>query len=454
MRGAAARAAGRERPRPRARPPAPDRLARVQPDEVLTVDEIDLSDLAFWQRPRDEREAAFRTLRRERPLAFFAEPQLASAMAPPPGPGYRAVTRHADVALVSRHPEIYRSGPGAVSILDLPEEMVEYFAGMISTDDPRHARLRRIVSAAFNPRMVGGIGGRIAEAADRAIDSVCERGSCDFAAEVAAPLPLGIICELMGVPESAHDAVLRCSNVILSNGDPEYVPAGQDPIVAFLDAGRELTELMDDLGEHRIAHPADDLVSALINTNIDGESLTKAELASFFILLLTAGNETTRNAITHGLLAITEHPDQREIWAADVDGVTRTAVDEIVRWASPVTWMRRTVGRDTELAGVPLVPGDKLLLFYCSANRDEEVFDDPFRLDVRRDPNPHLGFGAAGPHFCLGAHLARREIDVMFRRLFGRLPDIRAAGEPDWLRSSFINGVKHLPCTFTPAPRL
>ena len=208
---------------------------------------------------------------------------------------------------------------------------------------------------------------------------------------------------------------------------------------------------MKELGAARVEHPTDDLTTALITTNIDGEALTHDELASFFILLLTAGNETTRNSISHALLALTEHPDQRALWQTDPATIAVTGVDEIVRWASPVIWMRRTVTEDTVLSGQELHEGDKVLLFYNSANRDEDAFDDPFTFDVRRSPNPHFGFGAAGPHFCLGAHLARREIDVMVRELLRRLPDIEASGEPDRLRSNFINGIKHLPCRFTPA---
>jgi len=423
----------------------------VEPRAVLSLDEIDLSDLGFWLRPWDEREGAFQTLRRENPRAFFEEPtDIDSPIPLPHGPGYRALTLHADVTEVSRHPEIYRSGQGAVSMIDLPPEMVEYFAGMISTDNPRHARLRRIVSQAFNPRMIKSIEDRIQTVADEVIDQVSGMGECDFVTEVAAALPLTIICELMGVPKSEHERVFRCSNLILSMGDPEYMPEGEHPIMAFLAAGAELTELMQAIGAERIEHPTDDLTSALINSNIDGESLTHAELASFFILLLTAGNETTRTAIAHGLWALTEHPEERAVWMADLEGVTPTAVDEIVRWASPVIWMRRTVAEDIVLAGDDLHAGDKVLLFYNSANRDERVFEDPFRFDVRRHPNPHLGFGAAGPHFCLGAHLAREELQVMFRELLTRLPDIEATAEPDRLQSNFINGIKHLPCRFTP----
>jgi cytochrome P450 len=423
------------------------------PESVLSLDEIDLSDPAFWERPWSEREGAFSLLRSQRPLAFFEEVDLtqASALAPPPGPGYRAVTRYADVTEISRHPEVYCSGKGAVSIFDLPPEMVEYFAGMISTDNPRHARLRRIVSAAFNPRRIKSIEESIEGVTDKVIDRVAGLGSCDFVTEVATAMPLEIICDMMGVPPSEYGTVLRSSNVILSGGDPEFIPEGTDPVLAGLEAGKQLTDLMNELSAHRVDHPGDDLTTSLITTNIDGEALTHDELASFFILLLTAGNETTRNSIAHGLWALTEHPDQRALWQADPTTIAATGVDEIVRWASPVIWMRRTVTEDTVLSGQELHEGDKVLLFYNSANRDESVFEDPYRFDVRRSPNPHVGFGAAGPHFCLGAHLARREIDVMLRRLLDRLPDIEASAEPDRLRSSFINGIKHLPCRYTPA---
>ncbi len=427
----------------------------MNPDSVLTVDEIDLSDLAFWERPWPEREAAFALLRRERPLAHFEDPDMteSSPLAPPPGAGYYAVTRHADVVECSRHPEIYTSGKGAVSVIDLPPEMVEYFAGMISTDNPRHARLRRIVSAAFNPRRVASIEETIEGVATKVIDRVAGLGECDFVTEIAAPLPLEIICDMMGVPPSEYPTVFRCSNVILSNGDPEYIPEGTDPVMAFINAGQELTELMHELAADRVAHPTDDLTTALITTNIDGEALTHGELASFFILILTAGNETTRNAIAHSVVALSEHPEQRARWQADPVGIGATGPDEVVRWASPVIWMRRTVAEDAEgavLSGVELDPGDKVLLFYNSANRDEDVFEDPFRFDVGREPNPHVGFGAAGPHFCLGAHLARREIQVMLREMLNRLPDIEPTGPPDRLLSNFINGIKHLPCRYTP----
>ena len=419
--------------------------------QSLKVDDIDLSNLEFWEAPWQTREAAFATLRAERPFAFFAEPEfdVETAFPIPAGPGYYAVTRHADVVEISRHPELYCSGKGASAVVDMPQEMLEFFGSMINMDDPRHARLRRIVSSAFNPRMVRAVEDTIEHVADGIIDTVRGKGECDFVTDVAARLPLKVICDMMGVPESQYDTVFSCSNIILSMGDPEYVAEGEDPVLAFMNAGTTLAEIMKELSTHRAGHPTDDVTSALANANVDGESLTQGELASFFILLLVAGNETTRNAISHGLWALTEHPDQRALWAADFEAVAATAVDEIVRWASPVIFMRRTVTEPTTLSGHDFAEGDKVILFYNSANRDEAVFADPQRFDVLRAPNPHVGFGAPGPHFCLGAHLARREITVMFRELFRKLPDIRATGEPDRLRSSFINGIKHLPCAYS-----
>ena len=431
----------------------------MEPRETLTIDRIDLSDIAFWELPRDERERAFQLLRRERPLAFFEEPPVIPELAlfVPEGPGYRAVTRHADVAEVSRHPEIYQSGKGATSIPDMPEELLEYFGSMVNTDNPRHAQLRRIVSAAFSPRMIKSIEERIELVANEVIDRVAARGGCDFVVDVAARLPLEIICGMMGIGPSDYDTVLSASNVITVSanafagaGDPEYLPADADPLVALLEASQQLTTLMSDLAEARRSDPTDDVTSALVHSNIDGESLSPAEVASFFILLVIAGNDTTRNAISNGLLAFAEHPDQRALWQADPAGIAATGVEEIVRWGSPIIWMRRTVGEPTTLGGEKLEPGDKLLLFYNSANRDEDAFENPYSFDVRRSPNPHFGFGAAGPHYCLGAHLARQEIAVLFRQLFARLPDIAVSAEPDRLRSTFINGIKHMDCTFTP----
>ncbi len=417
--------------------------------QQLTVDQIDLSDLEFWARPPAVRDGAFKTLREQRPIPFFAEPDLEIDWIPQ-GPGYYALTRHADVVEASRHPDLFQSGSGAVSIPDMPVVFLEFFGSMINIDDPRHARLRGIVSAGFTPKMLRKLEGDVRRAAARIVDDVQAKGSCDFVTEVASRLPLRVICDMMGIPEQHESAVASHSSIILSQGDPEFIPEGTDVVAALLGAGQALAELVQDLGEFRKRQPTDDLTSALVNANVDGEHLNDQELASFFILLVVAGNETTRNAISHGLKVLTDNPEQRRLLLEDFDGRATAAVEEIVRWASPVIWMRRTATRDAVLGGQQFHQGDKVLLFYNSANRDEAAFVEPDRFDVRRDPNPHVGFGGPGPHFCLGAHLARREITVMLRELFSRLPDIEATSEPEMLRSSFINGIKHLDAGFTP----
>lgn len=423
----------------------------MEPKQTLAVDDINLSELEFWTLPPEEREGAFKTLREERPLPHFEDPEGMPEWIPR-GTGYYAVTRHADILECSRQPELFCSGKGATSIPDMPEPMLDFFGSMINMDDPRHARLRRIVSRGFTPRMLKQVEDDVQRVAARIVDDVLPRGECDFVTEVAARLPLEIICNMMGIPASDYGTVFEKSNVILSAGDPEYVPEGSDVVMAFMAAGQELAALVQDLGAYRRREPTDDLTSALVNTEVDGETLTDAELASFFILLVVAGNETTRNAISHGLWALSCHGDQRDAWMADFEGVAPTAVEEIVRWATPVIWMRRTVTRPVVLRDTKLSEGDKLLLFYSSANRDDDVFERPFEFDVRRAPNDHVGFGGPGPHFCLGAHLARREITVMFRELFRRMPDVAASDEPARLRSNFINGIKHLPARWTPTP--
>jgi cytochrome P450 len=322
---------------------------------------------------------------------------------------------------------------------------------MINMDDPRHGRLRRIVSRGFTPRMLARVEGDVRRSAARIVDAVIEKGECDFVTEIAARLPLQIICDMMGIPDSQHAFVFDCTNVILGAGDPEYGGGNLEELPAkLLGAGAQLAQLVQELGRARRARPTEDLTSALVNAELDGEKLTDQELGSFFVLLAVAGNETTRNAISHGMRALCEFPDQRAIWARDFEGVAPTAIEEIVRWATPVIHFRRTATRDTEIGGQRIRAGDKVVLWYCSGNRDADAFDDPFRFDVRRTPNEHVGFGGPGPHHCLGAHLARREMTVMFREIFTRLPDLQITGEAQRLQSMFIHGIKHMPCAWTP----
>ncbi len=415
----------------------------MTPMTDLSVDDIALSDPVLWSEPDAHREAVFAKLRKERPISWHAEPAFDQF---PAGPGYWAVTRFEDVWRASRSPEIFISGRG-VNIGDMPVEISEFFGSMIAMDAPRHSKLRGIVQRAFTPRHIAQIEAHIATKATEIIDAVAPKGEVDFVSEIAAQLPLQVICEMMGIPESQHHRVFELTNVILGVGDPEFAQTLEELMAAAL----ELHQLAIELGERRLADPVDDITSALMHAELDGERITTQEFGSFFILLVVAGNETTRNAISHGMKALTDHPDQRAAWAGDFWGVAPTAVEEIVRWATPVIHFRRTASRDTELGGQAIAEGDKVVLWYSSANRDETHFDQPFRFDVRRTGNDHVGFGAGGPHFCLGANLARREITVMFDELFRRLPDLRITGSPAMLQSAFIHGIKRMPCAFTPA---
>jgi len=412
---------------------------------MAAITDIDLSDVEFWRRPPRERMAAFARLRRLDRPAYMQEVKIPFLRH---GPGYYALVRHADVVEASRNARVFSSEPAANSVPDMPRWMAVYFGSMINMDDPRHARLRRIVSRAFTPRILARMEEDLQRAARRIVAEADGEG--DFVTQVAARLPVMVTCDMMGIPEAWQDEVLRRTNLILGHMDPEYT--GLEPefrrltiargMGKLLAAGHALSRMARRLGRERRRAPTGDLTSLLVNGE---ERLTPQELGSFFILLVVAGSETTRNAMAHALTLLTEHPEQRELLLSDFDRYMPGAVEEIVRYSSPVIQFRRTVTRDHEMNGQLYRKGDKVLLYYPSANRDETVFKDPDVFDITRDPNPHVGFGGPGPHYCLGAHLARREITVMFRELFARWPRLRAAGEPDHLLSNFINGVKHLP---------
>jgi cytochrome P450 len=414
---------------------------------------IDLSDARFWSLPYDQRMAAFAELRARPAAPLFAEPRFPLIK---PGRGYYALTRHADVVAASRHPDVFSSEPASNSIPDMPRYLATYFGSMINMDDPRHARLRRIVSRAFTPKLVSGLMADIEATSAQIVDGLLARRAGDFVEEAAARLPMQVICAMMGIPPRQHAMVLAHTNRILAGSDPEYTGVPEDagplrtklvgPVAMYrlVRAGRQLHHLAAKLGHERRLHPTGDLTSKLVNADLDGEALTDQEFGSFFILLVVAGNETTRTALSHGLKLLTDHPEQMALLQSDFDGHIVGALDEILRLATPVTQFRRTLTRDHDLNGTPLKKGDKVLLFYNAANRDPEVFEDPDRFDITRSPNPHLSFGGPGPHFCLGAHLARTEMTALLRELFARAPGIRAVGEPDRLTSSFINGIKRL----------
>ena len=420
-----------------------------EPKLPASVDDIHFDRIEFCEAPAEEREGAFALLRRERPISFTEEFEPPPEMPLPKGPGYWSVTPRAEVLAGRGRTAVCCAGRG-IRIPDLRAELNECFGSMIAMDDHRHGRMRRMVSRGFTPGALAKLQNGVERRAEALVDAVIDKGECDFVTEIAAPLPLGIICDMMGIPDSQMQFVFDQTNIILGLGDPEYVAKGTNPLVAALNSGRLLAELMNELATERRQQPKDDFTSQLLNAEIDGEALTDQELASFFVLLVAAGNETTRNAISHGMKALSDYPDERRRWAADFEAVAPTAVEEIVRWASPVMHFRRTATQDTELGGQKIRAGEKIVLWYNSANRDEELFEKPYHFDVTRAPNEHVGFGGPGAHFCLGANLARREITVMFRSLLRRLPDLEITGPPEMLRSNFIHGIKRMPCAFSP----
>lgn len=407
-----------------------------------------LTDPAFWQMPLRDRMAEMIPIREQGPFtaASFENPMTEEIEE------FFVATRYAEIVELSKSPKTWCSGKGAVAVPDMPEEALEFFGSFINMDDPRHARQRGIVARSFTPRQLQNVLDSVDTICTEVIDGFCEKGEVDLVEVMSQPFPLLVICDMMGIPRSEFDTVLQATNVILGGGDPEFMGDG-DPMMALFEAGMSLTNLMNELAEERRANPTDDLTSKLVHADVGDEMLAPNEIAPFFILLAVAGNDTTRTAISHGINLLSENPDQRTVWADDLEGVMPTAVEEIVRVASPVTFMRRTATEDVTVSGHDFTEGDKVVLFYGAANRDPRVFDDPESFDVRRDPNPHVGFGGPGPHFCLGAHLARREVSVAFRQLLSRLPDLELAGDPVPLESQgmpLVGGIKRLPVRFTP----
>ena len=403
----------------------------------MTAPEISLVDPDTYQRggpPHDQ----FTWLREHAPVFWHADG------GEPGWPGFWAVTRHHDVEHVSRHPEIFSSAKRLALFGEIPEEQIELQRlMMLNMDPPAHTRQRAFVNRGFTPRMIARLEEHIAQICHTLLDDVQGAGSADFVTEIAAPLPLWVICELVGAPVEDRDRIFELSNIMIGSADPEF----QVEPEAQVNAAAEVYAYGAALAARRREQPADDIITQLLQPDDHGEALTSDEFDMFFLLLTVAGNETTRNAAAGGMLALFEHPEQWQRLMND-PSLIPTAAEEIVRWVSPVNLFRRTALRDTELNGQWIAAGDKVIVFYTSANRDEEVFTAADKFEVGRDPNPHVGFGGGGPHFCLGRHLAALELRVLLTALTERMPGIRLDGEPDRLRSNFINGIKHMPVRF------
>ena len=404
---------------------------------MTTTDPIDLLEDTWAQGVPLE---TFARLRAESPVHFHPEDD---------GPGFWAVTKHADVRTISRDSETYSSELGATFIDDQTDEaLAQLRLSILNMDPPKHNRYRRLVSRGFTPRVVQSLNEAIERRAARIVDDVVERGEVEFVEEVAAKLPLEMICEMIGLPEEDWPRMFELSNKLVGFDDPEYQLTPEDGAVAAM----EIYGYCDAIAADRRANPRDDLMTALVHNDVEGERLDDLELNLFFVTLVVAGNETTRNLITHSMLALQEFPGEAERLRQD-PSLWPTAVEEMLRWGTSIHNFRRTVTRDTVLRDVPLSAGDKVVMYYLSANRDEEVFVDPERFDVGREPNDHVSFGGGGVHHCLGASLARAEIGAIMRQVVERLPDLELVGTPTRLRSDFINGIKSAPVRYTPSAR-
>jgi len=366
------------------------------------------------------------------------------------GPGFWAVTRYEDCVTVNRDYERFSSAVRGTMPFEMPDEDVaQQGLMMLNMDPPLHTRYRRLVNKGFTPRMVRDLEANIHRVTDAIIDQVIERGEADFVTDLSAELPLQVIAELLGVPRDDRHRMFEWSNRMVGNEDPEYQTQAEEALVAAM----ELYAYAAELFAIKRIDPHADLMSVLTTVEVEGEQLSEMELELFFLLLTVAGNETTRNLMSGAMDTFFQHPDQWQRLLDDRSLLPR-AVDEMLRFVSPVMNFRRTAMCDVTLSGTEIKAGDKVVFFHASANRDEDVFAEADTFDIGRDPNPHIAFGGGGPHFCLGANLARMEIRVMFEHLLDRMPDIRRRGDLQRLQSQFINGVKHLPVAFTPASRV
>ena len=369
--------------------------------------------------------------------------------APPPGfedspeqRGFWLITGYEDLQKISRDQETFSSERGTTVVRDMPEENIERLRHwMINQDHPRHTRLRKLINAGFTPRMIQRMESHIRDLTREVVDGVARKGECDFVAQVAAELPLLVIAELVGAPVEDRGKLFEWSNALIGFEDPELQGDSR------ADTMLEMFEYAGALAKLRRDDPQEDLTTTLLHAEVDGEKLDELSFNMFFVLLILAGNETTRNAISGGMVTLSEHPDQKQRLLEDPSLLPR-ATEEILRFVSPVIYMRRTATRDVELHGQTIRENDKVVLCYPAANRDSRIFEEPDRFDVSRDPNPHIAFGY-GPHFCLGANLARMEIQCMFDELLRRLPDIEVSGPVRRLRSTVVNSIKSLPVRFT-----
>jgi cytochrome P450 len=434
----------------------------------LSPNEINLADPAPFE--RGDAHELFRILRREMPVHWNPGGALPGDNAGGAGGAlgdveikpFWNITKYEDVLAISRNPELFISSKGITqfeaSYMTAEEQMMNSDGKMLITmDPPKHVRLRRLVNKGFTPRAVGAMEDHIRQIVTEILDDIAKKDRCDFVTEVAALLPLAVICGMMGVEKKDWDLMFQLTNKVLGGGDPEYQTDVPEEKRGTIEAARttsingfmQMLQFWSGLLAERRKERRDDLVSLLCDAELDGEALTDEDILWFSFLLIVAGNETTRNAISGGLLVLCENPDERARLQANISLIDG-AVEEILRWTSPVAHMARVATADTAIRGQQIKAGERVVMWYGSVNRDEDVFPEPYRFDITRTPNEHLAFGI-GEHFCLGAGFARLELKVLFQELLRRFPDVDLDGPPERLRSTFIGGIKHLPVRYTSA---
>lgn len=408
-------------------------------------DTIDLSSRAFWSTTAADRERAFAELRAERPVSWH--PPVEDALMPDPDdPGYWAITRRADIAAVSRNNDVFLSGRG-VMFESIPVELLEASQSFLAMDPPRHTKLRKVVSAAFTPRQVRRIEESIQSNAKAIVEELQAAGSgADFVDLCAKELPIRTLSDMVGIPDSERERMAHATDALVSWADPDFL-GGRPALEVIFENQMYLHQVVGELAAQRRKSPGEDLISSLVHAEVDGDRLTDAEVAAFFVLLAVAGNDTTRQTTSHTMKALTDFPAERSWLLNDFEDRIGTAVEEFVRWSTPVMTFRRTAATDFDLGGQSIAAGEKVVMFYASGNWDSEAFDQPDRFNLSRSPNPHLGFGGGGVHFCLGAHVARAQLRAIFGELLRQLPDIQA-GDPEYVAGNFIHAVRSMPCAF------
>lgn len=403
-----------------------------------------VTDLDFWARSFEEREAVFKTLRDETPVSWH--PPMQGGIMSSEQEGLWVVTRHEDIATISKDPARFCSGEG-VQCEDVPLDLLEASHSFLAMDAPRHGQLRRLVSAAFTPKQVRLVHEQVAQQAEQIVDDLIDAGEGDFVELVSKRLPMWTVYEMLGLEREQREEAAHLADAMVAFND-EDVAAGREPGEMLNESLVGLLSMGLEFADHRRRNPADDLMTNLVQAEVDGERLSDDDIAAFFVLLSVAGNDTTRNTITLTARALQDFPEQRARLVEDFDGRITTATEEFLRWASPVMTFRRTATQDTELGGQRITAGEWVAMMYTSGNRDERVFENPGAFDLSRKPNPHVGFGGGGPHFCMGHFVAKIQLREMFDQLLRRVPDLQL-GEPEHLVGNFVRGVKAMPCSTT-----